>query len=154
MDAVARLLAIAEIERLKAKYFYALDHCDWDMMRREVFTETATLSFPEAEPFADPEAFIAFLTASLADKVTVHHGHTPIIAVTGETSATGIWAMVDHIWGRPQPPGSHDPSWMIGHGHYHEDYVRLDSGWRIAKLRLTRLRVELAQVFEPERAHG
>jgi hypothetical protein len=32
---------------------------------------------------------------------------------------------------------------MVGYGHYHEDYVRTAAGWRIAAIRLTRIRVEV-----------
>jgi hypothetical protein len=46
------------------------------------------------------------------DIETVHHGHMPDIEITSPTTATGIWAMED----------------------------RLDGEWKIATLRLTRLR--------------
>ena len=37
MNDIERLLAIEEIKRLKARYFYAFDHKDWTMWREQVF---------------------------------------------------------------------------------------------------------------------
>ena len=34
---LGRLLAIEEIKQVKAKYFYGLDHKDWELWRREVW---------------------------------------------------------------------------------------------------------------------
>ena len=40
-------------------------------------------------------AVIAYVSASTADQVSVHHGHTPNIEIKSDTTATGIWAMED-----------------------------------------------------------
>ena len=69
------------------------------------------------------DAFLAFLQQTLADAVTVHHGHMPEITLTSATTATGIWALHDDIvW----PDGTR----MQGDGHYHETYDA--GGWRVA----------------------
>jgi len=38
MNAVERLVAIEELEQLKAKYWYYLDHQDWEKWRDEVWS--------------------------------------------------------------------------------------------------------------------
>ena len=70
---------------------------------------------------------------------TVHQGYMPPRSVSPErTPPGGIWAMSDYVdIGGP----SGRPFW--GYGHYHEDYVKGSDGrWRIARLQLTRLRVD------------
>jgi hypothetical protein len=79
--------------------------------------------------------FMAFLRETLADVVTVHHGHMPEIELTSPTTATGIWAMEDMLrW----PDGTE----LHGYGHYHESYEKADGAWRIAASTLTRLRMD------------
>jgi len=104
---------------------------------REVFTTDARM---DADGYTTDgrDAIIAFLDKVLAGTRTVHHGHMPEIDVDGDT-ARGIWAMEDYV-----EFGEHDPpKGLRGYGHYEEDYVREDGAWRIAKLRLVRLRIDL-----------
>ena len=54
----------------------------------------------------------------------MHHGHMPEIELTSDTTATGIWAMEDHLW---WPEGS-ALQHLHGYGHYHETYVKLAGG--------------------------
>jgi hypothetical protein len=42
----------------------------------------------------------------------------------------------------PRPAGG-SGHFLHGLGHYHETYVRTPGGWRIASLRLTRLRLDI-----------
>jgi hypothetical protein len=62
----------------------------------------------------------------------------PEITITGPDNATGIWAMFDYVeW-----PGDGPPTGLQGYGHYTEEYVRTDDGWRIHNLVLSRLRID------------
>ena len=73
--------------------------------------------------------------------VTVHHGHMPEIEVTSPTTATGVWAMEDRLrW----PDGSE----LLGFGHYHEAYEKVDGSWRIKSSTLTRLRMDFTAAPE------
>ena len=72
---------------------------------------------------------------------TVHHGHMPEIEVTGEATATGVWAMEDLLrWSGRDGTVHH----LHGFGHYHERYVRVGGKWLIAEIRLSRLRVDMS----------
>jgi uncharacterized protein (TIGR02246 family) len=125
------------IKQLKARYFRTMDTKDWAGMR-EVFAPDVLIDTTEdGAPLVEGrDAFLEFLEPTLADVTTVHHGHMPEIELTSETTATGIWAMEDHLWWPEGSPLQH----LHGYGHYHETYVKLADGWRIQSLKLTRLR--------------
>jgi hypothetical protein len=132
-----RLVAVEAITRLKARYFRSMDTKDWTGFAN-VFAPDAVMDMQEeaGAVVEGAEEIAEFVSGSVGEVVTVHHGHMPEITIESETEATGIWAMEDVLeW----PPGSPIVS-MHGFGHYHERYVRLDGEWKIAHLRLSRLR--------------
>ncbi len=133
---------ILAIEQLKARYFRMMDTKDWNAMR-DVFTDAVVVDTTDSggTVIFGADAFMAFLRETLADVVTVHHGHTPEIELTSETTATGVWAMEDMLrW----PDGTE----LHGFGHYHEAYEKLDDVWRISATRLTRLRMDFTSGAE------
>ncbi len=127
------------IRRLKARYFRLMDTKQWDEMR-SVFTDDCHFdTTADGAPEIDgADRFLAMIRRFIEHAVTVHHGHMPEIELTGPDSATGVWAMEDELWFPDGGPIRH----LHGFGHYHETYRRTPDGWRIASLRLTRLRVD------------
>ncbi|MCB2060008.1 MAG: nuclear transport factor 2 family protein [Novosphingobium sp.] len=147
MNDIERLLAIEEIKQVKAKYFYGLDHKDWDLWQREVWAPDGRLEVPEADTVVEPfEKVREWVSASCGDQVSVHHGHMPIITFTSDTEAKVIWAMEDRLYRTKEFPLEDGSTWLHGFGHYHETYVKTDAGWRIKSSMLTRLRIEMANV--------
>ena len=73
-----------------------MDTKRWDQMR-EVFTDDVVVDTTGSGGgvITGADDFMAFLEATLADVVTVHHGHMPEIELTSPTTATGIWALQD-----------------------------------------------------------
>jgi hypothetical protein len=138
MDDLARLLAIEDIKRLKARYYRCMDTKDWDGFR-DVFADDAEMDMRgeagEAGLARGKQNIADFVRGAVDPVVTAHHGHMPEIEITSPTTATGIWAMEDELW---WPGGMH----MHGWGHYHETYTLTAEGWRIHTLTLTRLRVD------------
>lgn len=141
------LIAIESIKRLKARYFLALDTKDWDGLRA-LFADGARIGpldsgLPPSDiRIADERStgeWLDRVQVTLAGVTSVHHGHTPDIELVSESQERGIWAMEDLLL---FPSGS-VPATLHGFGHYHETYVRDADGWRIATMRLTRLRVDL-----------
>jgi SnoaL-like domain len=138
---------IEAIRQLKARYFRTMDTKDWDGMR-QVFTDGVVMDTSEAggSLITGADEFMAFLSETLAEVVTVHHGHMPEIDVTGPTTATGIWALQDLlIW----PSGLR----LLGFGHYHETYEKIPGEsaageWRIASSKLTRLHMDFTDPAE------
>jgi uncharacterized protein (TIGR02246 family) len=128
---------IEAIKQLKARYFRTMDTKDWDGMR-QVFTDDVVTDTTESGggTITGADEFIASLRQMLADAVTVHHGHMPEITLTSPTTATGIWALQDLIvW--PKGPR------LLGFGHYHETYEKTNDTWKISRLTLTRLHMEI-----------
>ncbi len=124
------------IRQLKARYFRAMDTKDWVALRA-VFTDDVLIDTTDSggEVVSGADEFLAFLQEAIGEVVTVHHGYTPEIELTSETTATGVWAMEDMLW---WPDGSE----LHGYGHYHEEYQKVAGGWRIRSSTLTRLRMD------------
>ena len=134
------LLDREQLKELRARYFRFLDLRDLEGFG-SVFTEDAVLEVPEVDlVFRGRDEISAGVLASLKDAVSAHHGHTPELTITGPDTATGIWAMQDIVeWPRA---ASGERIGITGVGHYHDEYVREDGQWRIAKVRLVRIRVQ------------
>jgi hypothetical protein len=146
MDDLERLLAIESIERAKAKYFYGLDHKDWDLWRSEVWTEDARLEILEVDEVHQPlDAIIQAVSGDVGDQISVHHGHMPIFDFVSDTECKVLWAMEDRLYRTPEKPLYDGSQYLHGFGHYHETYVKTDAGWRLRSTRLTRLRVEMSK---------
>ena len=127
-----------EICNLKARYCRCLDTKDWDGYSA-VFTQDAVLDTSPSGGLRieGREELVAYVRSSITeDTITTHHIHAPEIESNGDT-ATGIWAMQDrNIW----PSGRK----LLGFGHYHERYMRVDGAWKIAESKLTRINFEMS----------
>jgi hypothetical protein len=144
-------LAIEEIKQLKSRYFHGIDEKDWKMLRATL-ADDAILDFSGevelhvghhgVEMADDPadwvlvggEAGTEKIAAIVGEIVSVHQGHDPQIALTATDEASGLWSMYDCL--------DYGDEVFHGYGYYEETYRRDDGGWRIAKLKLTRLRTE------------
>jgi hypothetical protein len=139
-----RLLDRAALQELKASYFRYLDTKKWEKWRA-LFTDDMVFYNDDTNVPTTTEAmttsgddFVEMVSATLEHAVTVHQGHMPEIRFLDERNAEGIWAMFDWVDSSGSGGGS-----MQGFGHYYENYVRGDDGrWRIAVLRLTRIRMD------------
>jgi len=135
---------IEAIKRLKARYCRFMDTKEWASYR-ELFTDDVTMDTAGSGGgvITGADEFLAFLTETLRDVVTVHHCHTPEIEVTSPQEASGVWAMEDML-------RFADGLELHGYGHYHETYRNDGDGWRIAACRLTRLRMDFTRAPEPD----
>ena len=139
-NSIQQLLDIEAIKQLKARYFRCMDTKEWAGFQ-VVFASDALMIVPEGGvDLAGNKTIADTISGFLQGATTTHHGHMPEIQITGTNTATGIWAMFDYV----QFPGADGQSGMglQGYGHYHEEYVREDGEWKIARLELSRLRVD------------
>ncbi len=136
MGDLDRLSDRHEIEKLKAGHFRFVDTKQWPELR-DLFTDDMTFYVDDTPTFDNADALMGYFASCHPDRITVHHGHMPEIAFTGEDTATGIWALSDCV----DDPGKGTA--FQGFAHFHDRYVRgADGRLRIAESRLTRLRVE------------
>jgi len=127
---------IEAIKQLKARYFRLLDTRDWDGFR-QVFADDVVVDVSESggDLITGADAFVTYVSGVLAATTTVHQGHMPEITITGETTASGIWALHDIvIWDGGMR--------LDGFGHYHETYEKTAGAWRIKTSKLTRVHTD------------
>lgn len=140
MDAIQRLTAIEDIRLLKARYWRCIDQRRWDEYR-SFFTEDAVFDFDETGGEMAATPFIDWTVAFLDTSTTIHHGYAPEITLLSDDEADGIWAFDDQIYW-PAPTASNQGlASLIGAGHYNDRYHREDGVWKIARVRVTRLRL-------------
>ena len=125
-------LAICNV---KAAYCRLLDTKQWDQWA-QLFTEDCEMDTRPSGGTLEVgrDKFVASVRGSIETTKTCHQVHSPEIAIDGER-ATAVWAMYDRLhWDNGGK--------LTGYGHYHEEYVKQDGRWRIAKQTLSRLIME------------
>lgn len=152
MGRAKELWAIEQIKQLKARYFRFMDMKDWDNLPTlftadvEADYRLAMLDPGDGEPdmaslaehqLSGRDAVCAYIRTGLTPITSVHKGYMPEIEITGKHTARGIWPMTDELHMKEGPL-----SFIRGQGHYHETYRLEDDQWRIATIRLTRLKLE------------
>jgi hypothetical protein len=147
VDAPTRLAAIEDIRILRARYWRFVDTKDWAGFR-QLFTDAATFSDHSADfHCVGGDDIAGKISAVLQPVFSVHHGHQAEILVHDAEHASGIWAMDDYLIfppGVPHPTSPTPTETIRGYGHYYDEYVKVDGGWRFAKVDLYRLRLEVA----------
>lgn len=146
---IARLEAIEEIRRLKARYFRCVDLRQWDEFAT-LFADDFVPDFGESTSGpVDKATFVAAVARHFASGLSVHHGHEPEIEILDETNARGLWPMYDLVESPPDSGYRNHTGW----GHYAETYRKLDGRWQIASTKLTRIKyVELSKAGTSEEA--
>jgi hypothetical protein len=144
-DRLQQLEDLEEIRRLRALYSRCVDMKDWATWKSEVLTQDYRLE-SQGGVQQGRDQVVASVSKSLDGATTAHHCHTPEIVFTGTDTATGIWAMQDHV----TLPGDGQPFRFRGAGHYHDEYVRTSEGWRIRSTVQTRLSVDVLEGHPPE----
>lgn len=154
-----QLLAIEEIKRVFAGRLRCMDNKEWDRYAGFHTDDVVSDSWSstDAAPQADGTARGSVTgSQALADAIrgtldgpvrvtSVHHGHTPEITLTSDTTATGVWAMEDKLWWTNAETGVEEH--LHGYGHYHEEYRLVEGRWLISYRNLTRLRVDSTPDF-------
>ncbi|WP_255583494.1 nuclear transport factor 2 family protein [Dietzia sp. ANT_WB102] len=164
MSAAEQLLAVEEIKKVFAGRLRCMDTKDWERYAsfhtddvvsdswnspgaaRPAEDSESAVSTARGGPVVGGAALTAAIRATLDGDVpvtSVHHGHTPEITLTSETTAVGVWAMEDRLW---FTRGS-ETEWLHGYGFYHEEYRKVAGRWLISYRRLERLSVDATPGF-------
>lgn len=136
---------------LKARYCRYVDAKRWEDLRT-LFTPDARFEgLGSVRQGGSLDEFIAGIATRLGPAVSVHHCHMPEFRFLDADHARGIWAMMDYVQWPPGTPVQEVPGYegFWGYGHYEEAYRRDDGRWRIALLRLTRLRFDGIRAGHP-----
>ena len=153
MDLIEKLWATEQVKLLKARYFRFMDTKDWvnlpSLFTADVAADYRLAMLDPADPQPDMadlaehqlsgrDAICAYISSGLTPIVSVHKGYMGEVEITGADSASGIWPMTDELFMNEGPI-----RFIRGQGHYHETYRIEDGQWRIATIRLTRLRLQI-----------
>ncbi len=115
------------IKQLKYRYMRCIDQKRWEELA-ECFSEDATSSYGGGKfSYTGREEIMKFLVQAMdrPSFLSSHRVHQPEITFTGETTATGIWALEDTVI---------DLQFGItlrGAAFYRDDYVKIDGQWKI-----------------------
>lgn len=134
-----------EIKSLKSRYFYWLDMKQWSRLRSLFVDEVQFEGFPFA--MEGPDAWVDGVSKFFDGVVTQHRGSMPRFQQVTPDRVRGMWPMTDYLTWEPDSrtyrgitiPGMYG---IHGYGYYEEEYVRTAMGWRIAFMRLTRVRID------------
>lgn len=133
------LEACFELEQAKARYCRLMDTKNWGELATLLTEELVfdlTDGNPEAAPIVGRDAAVEAVRTSVGDAITVHQVHSPEFELNGD-EAFVVWAVQERVvW--------ENGTSLTAYGHYHDRWVRDESGWRIAELRLTHLIVDVA----------
>lgn len=134
---LSTLSAREEIRDLKARYFRFTDTHDFEAFGA-LFTDDAVF---EAGDYGGPlyrvaegrAAIVAQTRAMSEGAIKIHHGHNAEITVETTDRASGFWS-VEYLFF--DKAASAPVCTRHAFVYYHEDYRRLEDGWRIAHVRL------------------
>jgi hypothetical protein len=137
--------AIDQVRQAKARYCRYVDTRQWDAFVN-LFIPSPDVRIYDAAgellvAFSSREVFAAASRDYLAGAQSIHQLHNDELTQVSESDIRAIWSMEDYILFPDAADGR--PSRHHGYGHYHENWVLTDDGWRIASLELRRNILEI-----------
>ena len=126
--AIDRLVAIQDIEQLKARFMRCVDTKNLPCLRDDVFAPGAEIRFKGADYDISAVGWTAiekfYQDAFTTKKFGMHTAHTPEITVSGET-ARGTWYLHDIF------VNLEENTTLQGSALYDDSYAKIDGQWRI-----------------------
>ncbi|MEZ4287149.1 MAG: nuclear transport factor 2 family protein [Polyangiales bacterium] len=138
---LARLEAIEDIKKLKARYWYYCDHKDVENVRACFAPGEVEIHYdgPVGLVHHRDGLYEVFKNVALAHEIVeLHHGGPPVIEMRSLDTATGMWSLSYRLMNT-----EHRTMSIVG-GYYRDEYSRIDGEWKISK---TRFRVVSAVTF-------
>ena len=132
-----------EVAAAKARYCRFVDTKQWEAFSGLLAEAPKIRMFgPDGDllfAFDERDAFVALSSQFLEKGRSIHQVHNAEIEELADGRVSAVWSMEDLILFPDAAPG--ETARMNGFGHYHETYRKGPDGWRIASVRLTRLRI-------------
>lgn len=144
MDDAQVCRAIEDIKNLKSRYFQYMDLKNWLRYPELLAQDMVVYNEDGSVRSTGGAAFARAVSSFLADANTIHQAYMPEIEIIDPDNARGVWAMHDVLTWENGDPFTGIKR-MEGWGHYHESYRREPDGWKVASLKLTRLRVDVSK---------
>ena len=124
-----QLSDLEDLRTLKHRYYLSIDTADMATLDT-LFTDDVAVIYRGGSyhvEFAGRANMIEFLANSFnSDMVAMHHGHMPVIVLTGDDSAEGTWYLEDIAI------RLNDNTHTSGAAIYRDRYRREDGRWKIA----------------------
>lgn len=142
-----KLLALEEIQLLKARRDRAADTKDWALYE-SLHDPDHVSENGDYGRWTSAGEMIANVAKSMENLTTMHHSHTPEIEFESATTARGIWAMEGMSFWK-QNGQDH---WFQAFGHYFESYERRGDRWLFTSrsLKYYFTRKSLGAIFPPK----
>ena len=142
-----KLLALEEIQLLKARRDRAADTKDWALYE-SLHAADHVSENGDYGRWTSAGEMIANVAKSMEHLTTMHHSHTPEIEFESATTARGIWAMEGMSFWK-QNGQDH---WFQAFGHYFESYERREDRWLFTSrsLKYYFTRKSLGAIFPPK----
>ena len=119
-----KLLALEEIQLLKARRDRAADTKDWALYE-SLHAPDHVSENGDYGRWTSAGEMIANVAKSMEHLTTMHHSHTPEIEFESATTARGIWAMEGMSFWKQNG----EDHWFQAFGHYFESYERREDRW-------------------------
>ena len=126
---LAKLEAIENIRKLKARYFHACDTKQPDLVRECFATGEIDLRYGRIGNFTDREQLVDIFTELACHDhiVEMHHGQNPQIEILDGNSATALWGLYYYL------VDTRAATVTQLAGFYEDAYIQVGGEWQMCK---------------------
>jgi hypothetical protein len=138
---IARLEAVEAIKKLKAKYFFACDNKQPELVRRCFVDGDMHIDYGRVGSFSNADDMVAIYTkyACKDHIVEMHHAQNPQVTMISDTQASATWGLFYYMIDTRQNVVT-----QLG-GFYEDEYRCVGGEWKISK---TIYRVSSTQLMD------
>jgi len=126
---IARLEAVEAIKKLKAKYFFACDNKQPEVVRSCFVDGDMHIDYGRVGSFSNADDMVAIYTkyACKDHIVEMHHAQNPQVTIISDTQAGATWGLFYYMIDT-----RHNTVTQLA-GFYEDDYRCVDGEWKISK---------------------
>jgi len=126
------------VKELRAQYCRFLDLQQWDELRG-IFTEDAEFDLAGGTHLVGVQSYVELMIEHFSGAgQVIHHCVMPELKFVSEDRCLGIWALFSYV---DRGCGS-SRRVSRNYSYYMEEYVRRNGSWKIASLKLLRVRAD------------